>query len=571
MRKRLHPDWQVHIHKYRIYLRGGFRFAELPDTVRKEAHEMRTFWNRLVRAATDSSARYHAILAEVPALRALQEEEERVDASRQALVERIKQIRQNARSRKSPEEAALRDQLQAARDRLREVRAHLKEAKAEAREKQKPLLQQHQEQWEAYLREERRTTDFHFGNREFLLDTFKTALREARKEGVELQEKNGPFREIHFKQPYTSGLSFAQLWTHRGRVRLARTDNPHRVTGQFQAGQTTLDFDCHYHRPLPEDGRIKAFDLVGREVMRPSGRRNAAGQYQETKAVWEWHLLVIVEHPPAAPLPVAGSCGIDLGWRQRPDGSLRVAFLVAGDHREEICLPVGLIRDFARVIDLQQELQVASNTAAEVIRAWVLAEQVNFSPALVERLAKPNWSRLTLFAILRETTDERIRTALHDYAHDTIKTFQDQRRLYSYCQRYRNDWYRKKAWAITQSFGEIILEDLDLRELRKTEKREGSPGLILSEYLGRFANLSFFRQCVREAAQKTGRRVRKVPAPDTTRLCHVCHTLVEENNGALYLTCPNGHTWDQDENAGINLFLAPLVALPDKEGENADA
>lgn len=523
---------------------------------------MREYWNTLVAAAQQSSKRYQEILSRCTSYRDLQAQESAAQLRYQSLKQQRQQVRQRARSRNSQEEAALNNQLHASLDRLRELRAQLKVAKVEARAQHKAALIAHRAAWDAYVREQRKTTAFHWGNREYLLDTFKTALREAQKKGEELQEKHGPFTELHFRQPYTSGLSVQQLCSQQGRVGIAVDGG--RVTGHFLVGQTLLDFDCVYHRPLPDGARLKYFDLIGREVIKPGGRL-VNGSYRATKAMWEWRLVVAVEHPPTAPLVRTGSCGIDLGWRMRPDGSLRVGYLVAEQENEEICLPAALIAEFQRTLTLQSEIDTLTEQAMTSIRFGIEEEQVNYPPALVERLKKKRWARSTLFWILRITADDAIRATLERWAHETTRLCQAQRRLSRYCQHYRNDWYRKRAWDLAHGYGEIIIEDLDLRELRKKEKREGKVALKLSEYLGRFANLSFFRQAIIEAAAKTGTIITKKPAAYTTLRCHVCGEIIEQNDGSLFLTCPQGHTIDQDENAGHN--LRGDIQAPPKSGD----
>ena len=578
MRTRLNPDWQIHQYQYRVYIKGGFRFFELPESVQTEAKAMRSYWNELVVAAKDSTLHYQEILNSFPELAALQAQEKTAIEHMQGLIQQKKKARQRARSLKTADEAALKIQLQAAREQLKTLRVQIKPIKQQAKEQRKEALATHHEAWDVYLKGKRQTAPCHWGNREYLLDTFKAALQAARKTGVEVQEKKGPFRELHFRQPYTSGISADQLWTHQGRVRLTHSSDqvrqslvfwsthtveerhvrwrPLHLTGQFQVGPTMLDFDCVYHRPFPPHARIKSFDLVGREVIRSGGRLHG-GSYAETKPMWEWHLVVAVEHPPAVLRALSGSCGIDIGWRMRPNGQLRVGYLVSPTGSEEICFPEALVADYTKTIALQQLIDTETDEAAHAIQLSVDEERINYPPLLVERLAKPRWTRPVLFWLLRETHDEHIRDILEKWAHTTTRLYQEQRRLYLYCQHYRNDWYRKLAWRLACQFAEITIEDLDLRELRKKETREGKAALNLSEHLGRFANLSFHRRALIEATTKTGAVIRKVPAKNTTLECHGCGALIPENTGALFLECPNGHRWDQDVNAGINLLHAP--------------
>lgn len=561
MRKRSEAKqgWTVQLYRYRVYLKGGFRFFDLPGAVQQEAQAMRDFWNGLVAKARTSSEHYQEILAVSPIVSAMQLKEQEVKTQVDGLWDAIKAARQHKRSLKSEEEATLRDRLTEAKQRLAQVREELKSAKAEAREFYKDKLAAHREVWDAYLREQRKTTAFHWGNREYLLDTFKAALGRARKEGNELKEKQGRFTTLHFRQPYTAGLPVGALLTHQGRVRFT-AESPHRLTGQFLAGSVPLAFDCVYHRPLPERGFIKYFDLVGEEYAKGGGMIRDT-QYQHRKPLWEWNLVIAIEFPPLPTLTRSTNkiAGIDIGWRQRPDGQLRVGYLLeAQGHERELCLPAILMTNFMRTIDLQKQTDTITEEIAEQLRK---SEAAHFSEDIRQLLSYRHMTRPKMFALLRACEaypDER--ALCEQWASATTKLYWQQRNLLRYCCNYRNDLYRKLALQLCREYRTIILEDLDLRTLRTKASKEGNPGLVLTEYLGRFANLSFFRRALIEAAVKTATEIKKIPARNTTVSCNECGEIVE-NTGSLWLSCSHGHRWDQDANAGKNLltaFHAPL-------------
>lgn len=564
MHRKRHEDnqqWHVRLYRYRIYLKGGHRFFDLPEAVQGEVQSMRAYWNTLTTAAAHSSERYQQILASSPAVADALGVEQKIKAQVEDLWATIKAIRQRTRSLKSESEALLKDDLTDARQRLKQARLTLKQAKAEARETRREELARHHESWDAYLREQRKTPTLQWGNREYLLDTFKTALGKARKEGVQLKERSGRVTSVHFRQPYTSGLPTAKLLKHQGRIRFAATEKSHRLTGSFLAGTERLAFDCVYHRPLPVQGLIKYVDLIGNEYAKGGGRLQGT-QYRSCKPLWEWHIVVAVEFPPLPLMRRSADkiAGLDLGWRQKPDGSLRIGYLVESEgHERELCLPPPLRAEYARTIALQEQIDTLTEEMAIQLRQLGVAET---SEEARQLLAYPHMTRPKMFALLRlvESYPEA-RALCEQWASDTTKLYWQQRNLLRYCGQYRNDMYRKLATALCREYKSIVIEEMDLRPMRTKATKEGKHALVLAEHFGRFANLSFFRRALTEAARKTGTELPTIPAYHTTVPCHICGEIVE-NTGALSLSCSRGHQWDQDANAGKNLLLFSAGPLP---------
>jgi transposase len=59
---------------------------------------------------------------------------------------------------------------------------------------------------------------------------------------------------------------------------------------------------------------------------------------------------------------------------------------------------------------------------------------------------------------------------------------------------------------------------------------------------------------VEQAAVKNGCTLLSVNPVHATRRCAECGELILHNAAKLLLTCPNGHTIDQDANAARNIF-----------------
>jgi hypothetical protein len=549
MRKRneAKANWTVRLYKYRVYLKDHFRFLELPESVQKEAQAMRDYWNTLVKASVESSSGYQDILRSHPEVEVLTEIINERKTTLLEITQAIKAVRQQSRTRKTTQEADLKLRATEVKAELRKSFDLLKLAKIQARVEKREALTMHRDEWEDYLKKMRQTAPFHWGNREFLLDTFKAALGKARKEGASLKEQQGRFTRLHFRQPYTSGIEVGKLFVHDGRVKF-REHKKKRIHGSILVGDRHLEMDVAYHRPLPPDGMVKFVDLVGNEYCKGGGQIKH-GAYGFKKPLWEWYVVFAVEFPPVIPVMPEDreTCAIDIGWRKVQNG-LRVGLLLStAGEQVEILLPHHLLNHYEQTISLQSDIDTETDTLKEKLLSFQVSDEAR------KVLTSPHLSRPKMFYLMKLLDGDAL-TLAQAWSHKTTRLYFRQRNLLRYCLRYRDDFYRKLALDICRKYQTVILEDLDLRVLRTKEQRNGKQGLELAEYLGRFANLSFFRRALIEASVKTQTQVQKVEAKGTTSTCHVCGLPIE-NTGALTLSCPNGHYADQDRNASLNMLF----------------
>jgi len=142
------------------------------------------------------------------------------------------------------------------------------------------------------------------------------------------------------------------------------------------------EFPLMLHRPLPADGIVK-WAVVVRE-------RNGLGKYSDE---WSAHLTI---SRVAEPVKLrSGIVGINVGWRQRPDGSVRVACWDGDDGEHgELLLPEKVWRGHSDLSD-KPEGQLAKtdelrslrdklfNGAADDLRAWLKEHKGNI----------PSWLR----------------------------------------------------------------------------------------------------------------------------------------------------------------------------------
>src|SRR5690606_1365312 len=151
----------------------------------------------------------------------------------------------------------------------------------------------------------------------------------------------------------------ADLWTRprRPRPRDYRTVARVRVRTEGRRTPIWLELPVWLHRPLPPDGIIREVHVTWRRL---------AGKLR-------WQISIIVEQPATTPVPAGtGRIAIDLCWRKRPDGSLRVAYWLDDRGREgEVCLPAGWLTEYRRVEDLRSIRDQHTNATRAALLSWL--------------------------------------------------------------------------------------------------------------------------------------------------------------------------------------------------------
>jgi transposase len=98
---------------------------------------------------------------------------------------------------------------------------------------------------------------------------------------------------------------------------------------------------------------------------------------------------------------------------------------------------------------------------------------------------------------------------------------------------------------------------MDLRQMAELEKADGAPTELheKARHLRTIASVSTFRQWVSKQAAKTGSRVNAL-ALKSSSLCHKCGEAVKASSTNVRTCLGCGSSWDEDENAAINLHRA---------------
>lgn len=149
-----------------------------------------------------------------------------------------------------------------------------------------------------------------------------------------------------------------------------------------------------YHRPLPEDGRIKCAKVV---------RRRVCG-----KDEWSLHVTVQTPMPPAAAVDAPSVVAVDLGWRRTPEG-LRAGGWSDGTDDHDIMLDPSVPGELRKASDIRAIRDRQQNEIQAQLVAW--RESVETLPAEHAEALKflPQWKSPARFAALaRWWRDHRI-------------------------------------------------------------------------------------------------------------------------------------------------------------------
>lgn len=319
------------------------------------------------------------------------------------------------------------------------------------------------------------------------------------------------------------------------------------------------------HRPLPDDAAVKWAHLVRRRV----------GTH------CEWRVQFVVSRESGwAPTDRAASgvVGVDVGWRMRPDGSLRVAYWMGDDGAEgELALDAGWlgqmrkVEDIAsirdgllneaktklaaglRAADVTKELPDWLREALQTLHAWRSARRL---AALEIRLrgTMPAQGLCACDASYSRTVDE-----LEGWRKRDRHLLEYEANLRDQLQRNRADRYRVFAAQMRRRYRTIVVESLDLRKFHATPAaEEPAKDGALKEH-ARDACLSALLGALRE----TGAAV-AVPAQHTTADCASCGSRERVDGEALSHRCSRcSELWDQDRNAAKNLLrIGSAEAVP---------
>jgi hypothetical protein len=333
------------------------------------------------------------------------------------------------------------------------------------------------------------------------------------------------------------------------------------------------------HRPMPPDARIKWAWILRRRI----------------ESHFQYRLQLVLEstafEPPTESLGT-GMVALDLGWRTKPDGSIRVGYLVdETGHREEIVTDLSITQRRRRsrgptcrqkeifVADRTkkpEELQAIRDKHFETIKSELRffldpplsGEHVRSLPEIPEWLkaqtrSLAQWrspgrlARLLLdFKKQRFDGDTKIVDQLTDWVKRDRHLFWWEARQRTRWTLHRREEYRKLAARLARTYAVIVLEKFNLRDLtQKPAPEDGaaSEGRNVRS-AARLAAPGELRAVIKASAPKYGAKILELPPVNDTQRCHVCGSCKPWDAApTIDHKCVDcGAIWDQDYNSCQN-------------------
>lgn len=319
------------------------------------------------------------------------------------------------------------------------------------------------------------------------------------------------------------------------------------------------------HRPFPDGTRIKRATVSLRYI----GPRP------------EWAVTFVIEFPNPVQKIGGRVAGMDIGWRQRTAGDLRVAMVCEhGQERSEFALPARIISGIHRASTLRSTRDKILDEVRPKITKWfedrlVLPQELrDYAENMHQWKAQARFAALAVFWRTHRFKDDAD-------GFDMLEAWRKRDKhlwLWETSQRTgalrrRRDYYRNYAAHMAETYTTLFIEKFDLRAFARKAPTEAEKSDNEVARSNRFiASLSEFRSCLTNAFKARGGRVIEVGAENTTQHCPECgSTTVEDPATAIMLRCANHHVWDQDEGAASNILERGLKVLREREVKTVKA
>ncbi len=554
----------------RVHLYGCLRPTRNEENVRAQMLAAHRYQNQLIALERCRRAVYRSLRSELCDLGPF---EQAVDAR----VKELAALRSEINAQRSAARSRLALRAESARARevyeeLRKARALLKEAQRAAREN--PAFQAAARELDERARTWQRGLRAHCGCFWGTYLAIERAMDQARRSTVDPEFKRWR-GEGRISVQLQGGLTVEAL--HRGRDTRARLiPAPARWLGKAKSARGTrhkvrhllqvrigstgaskrepvwAEFPIIMHRPLPDDALLRGIVVRLRKVGL-SERWSASFTYAREPV----------------PLPQHGGVvAIDLGWRKRPDNSLRVAYWVDDQGRSgEVRMPARVRARLAYADGLREIQDRRFAKTMTGLRRWLHAAQKRFVLPPFLRDALPyldQWrSHRRLHALVdawrshRFDGDKQIFAALCRWQVKSNHLYTWECHQRSRVLGYRREVYRMAAARFARHYGVAIFEDFDIAKAKRLSlpEQEGNAPRAQRGQLHVSAP-GEFRLAVVQAVEREGGVAVKLRNNGTTSTCHQCGCVCKwDQKEDIWHTCEHcGSMWDQDFNAAKNLL-----------------
>lgn len=448
------------------------------------------------------------------------------------------------------------------------------------------------ERWARYntdIRAAVKASRLAWATQENLLMRFESMAKKALKEGTAVGVQHR-LNKVMFMQRFTGGglpvhrifrdlkYSFAvEDIPSKAYAATPKAKNPwanrsqRNTTGVFKIGQAAVRFTVNMHRAIPPGAFVKAVMLCGNK-MENRGVNYRPKHYGELKEPWEWSLNLVLEVPP--PPKIQGDtrpvCGIDFGWRIMAEGEyIRVAYVVDSEGNSfEFRLPLtkltSRVKKMARrkiksggwkeyhgyvgLIDVDQRI----GTAVQDLKTELLNLLPKNETVFLVKKRQSGILRMKQDYLDNQIYPEAIQ-AITNWQMEDAKLWQEKNMLYARLNARRRWIYRNLASWLTKRY-QLIAWEKDLGIKQMAEQKGKAPALEAADRYRQWAAPSELRTAILHAAPKNNSQINPRETAMSTLTCWECGSVIANNNGSLFLECPNGHKHDQDANTAT-LFV----------------
>ena len=352
------------------------------------------------------------------------------------------------------------------------------------------------------------------------------------------------------------------------RGKAARTTLRFRVASTEAGKPVWATFPMVMDRPLPDDARIKDAYVTR--------------QPRDARTPWRYDLCVVAESREferlVPGLRQEGTTAVNFGWRQLPDGSLRVATASSTERGiQEVRLPARVVSGFAKCSDLQSILAKKFDAAKAELSAWIAGHESELPAEFLESFANVGrWRSQHRLAELvwywrshRLPGDEAIYSRLSNpmprggdprsWQHGWLDTY---RHLQCWADNERRhlvdlrlDLYRRAVKKICTESASVVVDTFKISDVAaRPEAEVVEVGGAAARANRVVAAPSVLRQELLHAAARYHCEVVAAETVNGTRRCNACGEVAGEAVVKLVNRCAAcGAAWDQDVNNTDNL------------------
>lgn len=549
----------------RVYEYGCLPPVSGQEAMMQELFLRNRYWNSLVEIERDYREKCKEILR-VPG-----------DEQAETLEEKIKSLRDEVNKEKQKSRgnvvlASLNGQIRELDKELRQLWQKNKIARKEKQKSVRDALDRLDAERKEKQKSARKASGLYWCNYDDIETPYEAARKKAMKEGRQLR-----FRRFDgtgkLSVRYQQGLPVSDLFNDSSlllqidpvpseawaspvravRRKLSRTKVRIRARSENRS-PVWLELPMVFHRPLPEGGEVRGASAVIEKV----------GGKPRYKLVITVALPGVPEegcHAASRP-----SIGIDIGWRLKDCGGIRVAYWHDEEGRNrEVLLPENTVSQFLKLHDLRairdkhfNEIKAELSAFLEKAPEW-LKEKTKYLD---------KWrSQKRLLELLKHWEhfrgDEEIFSSLEAWRKKEIHLYEWEANLRDQIIRRRREIYRIFAAWVAGNYGQVFIEDFNLAKIQKLPDPEDGAAVSLPPSRMRvIASPGIFREQLENACKREGVSVYRLDAKYTTRECHVCgHEEKWSAAARIIRGCPNCKAeWDQDHNAAILLLRRGLSA-----------